>query len=456
MAKQEFNPKRFLQLFGTIGLSSFFIFSTSTIASQLYSNTFAEKKLGMGASVASVSLENLTKEEAATLLQGKIEKWRSSSEVVLIHNEERKNLPLDAWQFQPEESIQAGRSQPLKTELNENLVKEALQTFSDPNLEKVLDMPLLLNHLKQSGSQLTEGTIEVQLGDFLSTAIEDDIVVSEIALPLKGEYRLLTDYVAGLNGFKINGGESFSLRQALEEVKMTPQISPDLNALAEGIHRAALTTNFSIVERHTSRELHVEDMLGYEVSMDDEERDLILHNPNTGTYELSLVVVDQVLSVSFVGVPFPYTYKTIVEKKTFEPKTIVQFSKELSSFNSISLKEEGREGYLAAVYRISYDNGGRKTDKVKLYEDFYPPKHRIEERGYPLAADPVEGIPPEAGDLPPALPWYPPYPYPENPENPETPADPETGDEQEPGSRKDGKLPDDSDEDPSKRREVTK
>lgn len=427
MAKSEFNPRRFILLFGTISLSSLFLFITSMLAADFYTQLFTEETFNQGVKVASVSIENMTNEEAVAALKEKTAKWQHENNVSLIYNNQRVNVNPEAWVYDIEGSVEQASSGKgsLLTELNEDLVNEALEEFDDTGLKLVLGKEMLFLHLRKIGEVLPAGTTEVQLNEFLTTLGQPDEVVSENSVALTGELPLLDDWVKGLNGYEIMPSSTFSLLEAMKEQGMTPQDSIDLNVLASAIYGAIQKTNFVFMERHISRELPDYAELGYEAYVNPGNADLDFQNPNSESYKFEFMIIDNRLNVSVVGIPFPYTYKVQFEKQEFEPKTIIHFNENLYSFTSSVLVDSGRKGYLAAVYRVSYGEGGEVAEKVKLFEDFYPPKHRIEERGYPVQKEdsseelPAGGYPVE-GMMPPIYP-YPMYPYPQNPENPTDP-----------------------------------
>jgi hypothetical protein len=424
--KPEFNPRRFLLLFVTLSLSSLFLFFTSLLAADTYNKFFENETFDVGVRVASISIENLTYEQAAKTLKEKTAQWKQKNPVILVYNNQKVTVNPDAWVYDIEESVEKASatsgSGKMQVDLNADLVDDALNQFKDKGLDQVLDREMLFVHLKQIGEALPSETKEVQLGEFLTILGNPDEVVSESSVELVGELPLLGNWVEGLNGYEIEPFSAFSLLEAIEEQGMTAQDSIDINVLASAIHGAVQKTNFVYTERHISRELPDYADLGYEAYVKPKGDDLAFQNPNPLPYKLELMMNDGKLTVSVVGIPFPFSYKVEVVKQEFEPKTIIHFNKNLHSFLSSVLVDSGKKGYLASVYRVSYGERGEIVEKLKLFEDFYPPKHRIEERGYPKEQEDTlpEDIPgdiPIDGMIPPyPYPWYP---YPQNPDNPD-------------------------------------
>lgn len=427
MAKREFNPKHFLVIFASLSLSALFLFFVSHLGTKVYFNIFEEEMFDKGVVLASIPLEGVSKPDAITIVKDKVSQWQNEHPVYFVYNEKKVKVSPDIWQFQHEESIQnvRGSSNQLLVEINEEAVKTSLAELQVTGLDELLDEEMLHAHLKKMGSTLQTTDLEVPVNEFLTTFGQAEEVVSESTIKLPGEHVLLEDWVKGLEGYEIKAGELFSLIGAIESVSLTAQDSIDLNVLASGIYTAVQKTNFTIIERHTSRELPDYAALGYEAYVKPADMDFAFKNPNASSYKLNFAVKEDHLTVSIVGVPLPYTYTVKVDKRVFEPKTIIHFNDQLASIFSSVLVSGGSEGYLATVHRKSFGSGGEEVESVKLAEDFYPPKHRIEERGYPVEEEDSTETTPEEGA--PVMPYpypYPWYPDPTNPLNPYVPVMP--------------------------------
>ncbi|WP_165389338.1 VanW family protein [Fictibacillus sp. BK138] len=376
--------------------------------------------------MGSILVEDATKQEAESIVKEEISEWQNQYPVYLSYNEQKVQLSPDTWLFQVEESVQkiSGNSNKLLVELDKESVKSSVFKLNVTGLEELLDEEMLYAHLKQVGAKLPTSNLEININEFLTTFGQAEEVVSQSTVKLPGEHVLLADWIKGLHGYEIKPGSSFSLIHAIEEVSLTAQDSIDLNVLASGIYTAVQKTNFTIVERHTSRELPEYAELGFEAFVKPADMDFSFQNPNAAPYKLEFLIDKDHLVVSIVGVPLPFTYKVKVDKQVFKPKTIIRFNEQLASFLSSVVVDGGSEGYLAAVYRESFGSGGEVVESIKLSEDFYPPKHRIEERGYPVedkevpdTTNPENGIP--------VMPYpYPVYPYPANPFDPNAPVIP--------------------------------
>ncbi|MBY6037048.1 VanW family protein [Fictibacillus nanhaiensis] len=429
MAKREFNPKSFFLIFVTISLSTLFLFFSSIYATEVYSNIFEEETFGNEVKIGSISIEHLTKNEAIAVVNKKVSNWKKDAPVYLVYNDIRVLVNPDAWVFQVEDSIERASttSNKLLVHLNKELVTAAIAQLNVTGLNELLNEEMLFAHLKQVGENLQLNN-QVEMNQFLSTFGQSEEVVSERTVKLPGEHLLLEDWIKGLDGFVVKPGGTFSLIHAIEEVSQTAQDSIDLNILASAIYTAVQNTNFTIIERHTSREVPEYTSLGYEAFVKPADKDFVFQNPNATSYKLSFLISDNQLVVSVIGVPFPYTYKMKMDKQVFKPKTIIHFNDQLADISSSVVVNGGSEGFLGTVYRESYGLKGEMVDSVKLAEDFYPPKHRIEERGYPReeveqTVNPT--IPGTTPDVPPIYPGYG-YPYPGFPNMPVLPGIPGT------------------------------
>ncbi|MDR7073142.1 VanW family protein [Fictibacillus barbaricus] len=382
--------------------------------------------------MGSVAVGNLTSDEAVAEVNNKVSDWQKNSQVVLKYNEQTVNVDPGAWTFRTEDSIpKAGKSTKLLVDLKKDMVDKSIAQLKSDGLDQLLDKEMLYARLKKVGADLQSSNIELNVNEFLTTYGQPEEVVSESSATLPGEHVLLEDWIKGLNGYKVKPGQTFSLIQALEESGMTAQDSIDINVLASAIYTAVQKTNFTIIERHTSRKLPDYVKLGYEAYVKPDDMDFVFQNPNATSYKLEFIVNEDALLTSIVGAPFPYTYKIKLDTQVFKPKTVIHFNENLSSFVSSVLIDSGSEGYLTTINRESY-KGSEKVDSAKLTEDFYPPEHRLEERGFPVektvVTDPSSGTPaegtPTAGNpvttYPDGtvIPTYPYYPYPVYPNLP--------------------------------------
>ncbi|WNB92729.1 VanW family protein [Bacillus sp. NEB1478] len=426
MAKREFNPKSFLIIFVSISLTALFLFVFSSLLTNLYFNLFEEHVINKGVKVGTIAVGNLTSDEAVAEVNKKVSDWQKNSQVVLKYNEQTVTVDPEAWTFRAEDSIQnTAKSTNLLVDLNKDAVDKSIAQLKADGLDQLLDKEMLYARLKKLGADLQTLNLELNVNEFLTTYGQPEEVVSESSIALPGEHVLLEDWIEGLDDYEVKPGQTFSLIQAIQESGMTAQDSIDINVLSSAIYAAVQKTNFTIVERHTSRKLPDYVKLGYEANVKPEDMDFVFQNPNAPAYKLKFLVNGNTLVTSIVGAPFPYTYKIKLETQVFKPKTIIHFNENLSSFLSSVLVDSGSDGYLTTVNRESY-KGTEKVETMKFAEDFYPPEHRLEERGFPTeeapetdpsAGTPTEGTPSDGNPSATypdgtVIPTYPYYPYP--------------------------------------------
>ncbi|UZJ80416.1 G5 domain-containing protein [Fictibacillus sp. KU28468] len=394
MAQPEFKNTRFLMIFGFLCLSSFFIFGVSLYGSNLYNKSFGEEIKNKGVQVGPVSLENKTNADAVGLLDKKVADWKKSSSILLAYNEKQVILPAGAVAFRISESLNQAKEgdNPLLVDVKQEKVTASLKKFKDKGLEKSLNMDLLLHQIRETASILASGQTVLKLGDFYAEQNFEPVKVSTAKVPLEYEYFLLEDWVKALNGYQIEPGAIFSLREVMEKKGLQPKDSDDLALLASSIYSVVAKSNFGMIERNTSRELPGFIKLGFEAAVDPDEQDLVFQNPNPGSYTLDMSYKKKTVKVSLVGAPFPFKYKTAVKKTVYGPRTIVQYNKDMDP-GAIELLQAGEKGILAAVFRVSYDGAGKVVEKTKLSEDFYPPVPRMEKRGFPIET-PTDGTSP--------------------------------------------------------------
>lgn len=176
---------------------------------------------------------------------------------------------------------------------------------------------------------------------------------------------------------------SFSLMHFLTTEKLDHSLSSEsLSVFGTLLYQAILPTNFSIVERNTSRELPRYAKLGFESKVSAEQNfDLVFYNPNQTKYTLKLREESGVLYVDLIGEPLSEQYKIRLSGvQILKPKTIVQYSPLLTPGQK-KVVAAGANGQVVQVYKDTFQNDELINSQL-VSEDYYPPVYRVEI--YPL------------------------------------------------------------------------
>lgn len=392
----------FFQVFVLLLLSSLVIFLVAVGGSFAYEKVFKlEEKMPEGAMVATVLVGGLRESEAVKVLEEHIAQWRERAVMEIYYFEELVLLPVEQIQFHVEESIQtalkAGYSS-LKSEFPLSILEEKLNEFTYPNVRQHIRLEVLKDDLEQKLSTLQHETLLFDLNEYFpeDSKLEPAIVAAVFKNVPNSEENL--SYLAdALNGAVINGHSVFSLLDILAERTTTPAKSKELNILASSLYELLLQTNFSILERHISREVPDYAELGLEAMAVPNKADLKFANPNIYDYEIAAAYENNLLTISLTGIPFLYTYDVVTEEEVIEPRTIVHFSSKRPS-GEVETIRYGKNGYFINVYKIIRGFNNELLEKNKISEDYYPPVHQIEERSLYIPHNQEEIIPEDEFD----------------------------------------------------------
>ncbi|WP_341356681.1 hypothetical protein [Rossellomorea sp. y25] len=178
---------------------------------------------------------------------------------------------------------------------------------------------------------------------------------------------------------EIRGASPFSLLEFIEGEGFTGATDQDLSTLASYLYELILPTNFEVIERNQSRELPDGTELGMEAYVNEEQgKDFIFSNPNSGSYTITLQWQGDLLSISLKGAELPY--RVTVERRdklVFKPKVIKQYSPYLHT-GEVMVTKEGRNGMQVEVWRSFQTMKGEFLKEEKVSEDFYLPVHKEE------------------------------------------------------------------------------
>ncbi|PLR93707.1 G5 domain-containing protein [Bacillus sp. T33-2] len=372
-------------------IASVFIFSFSHFGSMAYgslslkADTFPENTF-----IGTVDVAGKTESEAKRLLTEKTETWRSNSSYELVYKEKSIVFNLANFVFNIDHSVasaHSGNNNPLDVKLVPGSLDEILGELSPNLVEKRLDEGKLAEDMLQKALKLEPGKTVYNLDKVISS--EGQRALASAAMQLSEEDYGAEEFASSFPSVKIEPFSQFSVQNMIKEAGLN--LSPNvLGALASGIYKTILPTNFTVVERHISSELPGYAEAGFEVRVDiGRELDFVFFNPNQSSYVIDFKWEKPELHVILKGEPFLHKYSVDhVEKQEFSPKTIKQYNPRLTAGQK-TVKEEGKAGLLIKVKRDIYDEKEVLIETQTVSEDFYPPVHRVEI--HPL--DPVSNEP---------------------------------------------------------------
>ncbi|MGD7044126.1 VanW family protein [Jeotgalibacillus proteolyticus] len=363
-------------------LSFFIIYGTSQAGPKILpglpggSSVFEEDT-----QIGGVDVGGMNRDEAVIALIDDTQTWKEQVSLVIAENEQTSPVELSLVHFLFEESVEAAldqQSNPLKVKLD---IQEILigieQDLSVPASEWVDPAKLQFEIEKNVQVLFTEETVMIPLTALLPDDKEQSIITEEAGdFTLSGNQQL---FVEEHKIVPIESGGTFSilsLASAYGEEFLTDE---EFSQLASVIHSAVIDSPLTVTERSISLSLPAWAERGKEAKVERESsRDYKFMNDSSAPVTLEMEIVQQSLYVRINGQQHSHSYESAADDiQTIKPKIINQYSPFVQS-NVTRISEEGSDGYLIPMYQRVLDAAGAEVEKNLLYEDFYPPVHRVE------------------------------------------------------------------------------
>lgn len=382
-------PVAAAKLFFIIVLCTIYFISISQIGPTVYESVVAnDTDFAAGTIIGSVSVASFSKEEAVQKLQAKVNEWKTSAQLTLTYQEKTVAIPTRLFTFRVEQSVQQavnGRPSQLVVQLDKEAVSTLAAQLVAPALASSLQLDKLVNDITASAALLQRNREPFDLARYIGEQATEKTAVSVGSITNLGEQKAeVIAWVENHPSIEIKGKTVFSLASHVKGMS-----SLAMSTIASMVYQAVLPTNFTVVERHTSRSLPDGIPLGYEAKVDGKTSDLRVYNPNTTAYTLQFQTVGNGVRVALYGLPFAYQYVIKTgEIEYFPPKTVVQYTPTLKPGERY-VKESGRQGMLVKVKKETYGANKQFMDAQIVSEDFYPPVHATEVRGLELGTTPT-------------------------------------------------------------------
>lgn len=376
--------KQILKLFLVMIISTAYIFSFSHFGVSAYdaimnrSNSFDK-----GTFIGTVDVSGKTKSEAMRMVDEQLTKWLNETTIYVHFKEKMSVFNVHYIGFDIEQTVnnaQQGKKNKLMVATDE--VESFLEGLSPSITAATYNIEKINSEILNIASLLQIEQFELKIEDFvLDTASQNNQIINQVTLDLNTTH-FDEKFLDQLKEFEIEPSSQFSLLSEMDELGIDHATIETMNILASSIYELILPTNFLVIERHISENLPAYAKLGYEAKVNPEtDLDFIFMNENDGPYKVYFDKTNANLVISLIGPSFLNQYKIIEkDKKTFKPKTIVQFNPQLSPIEKI-VKTAGKDGRLVRLYRETYDENGERLKEEKVSEDFYPPVHQVEIRG---------------------------------------------------------------------------
>lgn len=338
-----------------------------------------------GSSIAGISLEGMSIDEAQRELESKVIDWQSLPPLEAKSEYETIEIPRSLFTFHIEPSINELEERtkrhwstffikpkniriPIQVELNQNEA-EAADWHPSIDKEATLNKALLI------AGNLSEDIIALEYDE---SASFDQNEIAEVVLSIPDiSLATVTHLAQELDGEILAKDDIFSY---LEEIVL-PQglVNPELEMsfIASGLYQLALHTELEVVERHQAETIPAYTEPGLEAVISREDKkNLILYNPSNELFTIHANVTenDLIMSISSRDEETSYTY--VRENiKEIEPRTIYRYSSSMLPGQEI-VRTEGSAGLQLEIHR-KQSAGSGEEEKELITRDFYPPKHEV-------------------------------------------------------------------------------
>lgn len=373
------NVNKGVKLFVVLLLSVIYLISFSHLGVKAFDLIANKGTFEPGTQIASVTIENLSNDQAAQKLNDEITEWFDGKYLQISIHEQNMVIDQDFFVIDIPSTIDAvvnGENNPLVVSINQEVYEADLRselgdrytTIDHKQLQSIF-----LNAI--SGLAVEQQFYSIQAyvkGDLNTIATENFVSVpSDI-----DQIQTLLDSIGTIT---VPAQSQVSLLEVTKDIPKPSEVG--LNLLASAVYKTILLSNFEIVERHTSLELSEKIELGYEASVIPSKLDLKWFNPNKTDYTIDFQLTNSVLHVTVNGAPFLYKYELkLSEQTSYPPKQIIRYTSLLDENEEIVVLE-GKEGLYIIVTRNVFDLDGGLLETEQISEDFYPPTHKIIETG---------------------------------------------------------------------------
>ncbi len=386
-----------LKIFVVLVFSTAYVFAFTFFSAGAYNEWFPDSDtFQSGTKLGPADLSGKSKRAALQEIEAAVENWQKESVIKFAYKEKIREVHPSAFVFDYGNTVNSIKNgadnQAVVTVGEQDLTGELMETASELG-SMTLDREKLTADILDAAKHLQPGSFTFQLEEYMANEYAESLNKSMVQTEdIDGEIAKLT---AEKPIIVLAGTANFSLLEYLSE-EGNNQITDDtLSKVATALYSVILPTNFTVLERHISKELPDYAKLGYEAKASQADHlDLIISNPNVSDYSVELSYENGTLSAVLIGNPFLYKYEIAEEgEEVFEPKTIAQFDPSIAEGQSM-VRDPGKKGQIIQIHRVAKDESGAEMEKELLAEDFYAPSHKVELRGL-IAPEVMEEDEPE-------------------------------------------------------------
>ncbi|MEK4565777.1 hypothetical protein MKX54_13995 [Alkalihalobacillus sp. FSL R5-0424] len=333
-----------------------------------------------GTVISGVEVGGLTPDEAQAELLKQMEERRNSQTIALHLYDSSVLLPGEALQVQmPELNIDSPESDDQAATIDVTLLTEAIGQIESADLQGLVDIPSLKEELERQVNEQQNTPISIHLAPYIVGLEDAQTVLANVYKPYL-ESTLLQQWAQALDGYVLEPRQTFSLKDALDEMNQVVVGGESLDLFASAVYQVMAKSNLELIEHHSPSKLPYATDIGFSASVNEDHRDLIFYNPNYASLALHTTFSDDGLIVELQGTPYLHEYELVIEgQETIQPRLEIQYSKKRRAGDS-QLIENGKQGFAATLYRKEVGTNQVEGEKLLLARDYVAAKPDIEER----------------------------------------------------------------------------
>lgn len=338
-------------------------------------------KLPAGSTIAGVSVEKLSSDEAREKLLKEIESWKTKESFVVKSNKETFLIPRSAFQFHIENTLDEIESKTKRRWYTFFVRPKNVHLPIEVTLESDIDWP---EYIDEKATTTAAEQVVAELGDQAKIVYEKDkeihrVKVSEVTFKVpETSDALMGHFVDKLNELTIEPKEPFSFIESVLEPLNITRSTEEVNFVATALYTLVLQSNIDLIERHSQGVIPSYAEAGVEAKVSlVEKKDLKFYNDKHYSYNVRAERRNNelVMSLHAPAKETSFNYR-IANQKEIKPRTVYRYSTNLNPSQKQTI-HAGAKGLKVEVYRDQLSHTNHVVESTLVSRDYYPPKPTV-------------------------------------------------------------------------------
>lgn len=359
----------------------FIIMFAVTFGTVFSANIAQAAKLPTGSTIAGISIEGLSPDEARDKLLKEIESWKAKESFAVKSNQEIFLIPRSSLHFQIENTLNEMESKTKRRWYTFFTRPKNVHLPIEVTFESDIEWP---EYIDEKATAMAVEEIAAQFGEQAKIVYEKDkeikrVEISEVTFEVpKTSDTILGHLVDKLNELVIEPKERFSFIESVLEPLNITRSSEEVNFVATALYALVLKSNIDIIERHSQSVIPSYAQAGVEVKVNlIEKKDLKFYSDEHYSYNVQAERRDNQLVMSLHAPAKEMSYNYRVENQNeMKPRTVYRYSSELNPGEEQTIRA-GSKGLKVEVYRDQLSDTDSVVESTLISRDYYPPKPAI-------------------------------------------------------------------------------